>query len=159
MARSPLTERADPPAETPRTSLDELSPRRLESARGMRKTYALTVMLSFPMVATRHPIPLQAQLLHGLSDSSRLRILDVLREGERRVSDLVGATGLSQPNVSRHLACLWGCGLVAREKRGREVHYWLIEGVSELLGAVETVLDEAGETVGACSLNEKGECC
>jgi len=44
------------------------------------------------------------------------------------------------------------CGLVAREKRGREVHYWLVDGVDELLGAVETVLDVAGETVGACQL-------
>ncbi len=111
------------------------------------------------VLATRHPIPLQAQLLHGLSDPSRLRILEELREREKRVSDLVEATGLSQPNVSRHLACLWGCGLVAREKRGREVHYWLIDGVSGLLSAVETVLDQAGETVGACSLNERGECC
>ncbi len=111
------------------------------------------------MLATRHPIALQAQLLHGLSDPSRLRILEELREDERRVSDLVDATGLSQPNVSRHLACLWGCGLVAREKRGREVHYRSIEGVSELLGAVEAVLDQAGETVGACQLNVKGACC
>ena len=99
-----------------------------------------------------HPIELQAQLLHGLSDPSRLRILGELRDDEKRVSDLVGATGLSQPNVSKHLSCLWGCGLVAREKRGREVHYWLIDGVDELLGAVETVLDQAGETVGSCRL-------
>ncbi len=111
------------------------------------------------MLAARHPTPLQAQLLHGLSDSSRLRILEELREDERRVSDLVEASGLSQPNVSKHLSCLWGCGLVAREKRGREVHYRLIEGVSELLGAVETVLDQAGETVGACPLNADAECC
>lgn len=102
--------------------------------------------------ASTHPIQLQAQLLHGLSDQSRLRILEELSEDEKRVSDLVEATGLSQPNVSKHLTCLWGCGLVAREKRGREVHYWLIDGVDELLGAVQTVLDQAGETVGSCRL-------
>ena len=112
------------------------------------------------MLATQHPVRLQAQLLHGLSDPSRLRILEVLRGDEKRVSDLVEATELSQPNVSRHLACLWGCGLVAREKRGREVYYWLIDGVDDLLGAVDVVLDQAGETVGACSLNgTRDECC
>lgn len=111
------------------------------------------------MLTTRHPTQLQAQLLHGLSDPSRLRILEVLRGDEERVSDLVAATGLSQPNVSRHLACLWGCGLVAREKRGREVYYWLIEGVADLLGAVDAVLDQAGETVGACSMNEPQDGC
>ncbi len=108
---------------------------------------------AFRVLATQnHSAELQAQLLHGLSDQSRLRILGQLRGAEKRVSDLVEATGLSQPNVSKHLNCLWGCGLVAREKRGREVFYWAIDGVDELFGAVEAVLDQAGETVGSCRL-------
>ncbi len=48
-----------------------------------------------------------------------------------------------------HLTCLWNCGLVAREKRGRE-SYRLIEGVPELLAAAGLILAVAGETVGAC---------
>ena len=92
----------------------------------------------------------RAQLFHGFSDRSRLSIVEALREGERRVSDVVAVTGLTQPNVSMHLACLWDCGLVAREKRGREVYYQLIEGVPELLSAAEVILAVAGETVGAC---------
>ncbi len=72
-----------------------------------------------------------ADLFHGFSDRSRLAIVAALRDGEQRVSDLVAATGLSQPNASMHLACLWECGLVAREKRGREVYYRLIDGVAE----------------------------
>jgi ArsR family transcriptional regulator, cadmium/lead-responsive transcriptional repressor len=82
----------------------------------------------------------QARLLRGLSDESRLGILVELRGGERRVSELVERTGLSQPNVSKHLACLWGCGLVARERRGREVFYRSIEGLDELLAAADAVL-------------------
>jgi hypothetical protein len=39
---------------------------------------------------------------------------------------------------------------VAREKRGREVHYRLVDGVAELLEAADRVLEQAGETVGAC---------
>lgn len=92
----------------------------------------------------------RAQLFHGFSDRSRLSIVDALRNGERRVSDLVVATALTQPNVSMHLACLWECGLVAREKRGREVYYRLIQGVPELLAAADLILAVAGETVGAC---------
>jgi ArsR family transcriptional regulator len=95
-------------------------------------------------------IEARAQLFHGFSDRSRLSIAEALRDGERRVSDVVAATGLSQPNVSMHLGCLWDCGLVAREKRGREVYYRLIEGVSDLLAAAEVILAVAGETVGAC---------
>jgi DNA-binding transcriptional ArsR family regulator len=79
-----------------------------------------------------------------------LAILEALMEGERRVSDIVVATGLAQSNVSMHLACLWDCGLVARERRGREVRYRLVPGVRELLGAADGVLETAGETVGAC---------
>ena len=93
---------------------------------------------------------LHAQLFHGFSDRSRLSIVEALRDGERRVGEVVGATGLSQPNVSMHLGCLWDCGLVAREKRGREVYYRLIDGVAELLAAADTVLAEAGQTIGAC---------
>lgn len=93
---------------------------------------------------------LRAQLFHGFSDRSRLAIIEALRAGERRVSDVVSATGLTQPNVSMHLACLWECGLVARERRGREVHYRLIDGVAALLEAADALLAEAGDTVGAC---------
>lgn len=32
------------------------------------------------------------------------------------------ATGLTQANPSAHLCCLWDCGLVARERKGREAH-------------------------------------
>ena len=93
---------------------------------------------------------LRAVLLHGFADRSRLRLLEQLVGGPSRVSDLVEATGLGQPNVSSHLACLWECGLVARERRGREVHYSLIDGVAELFAAVDAILEQAGETVGAC---------
>ncbi len=95
-------------------------------------------------------LTVRAQLFHGFSDASRLSIVEALRDGERRVSDVVGATGLTQPNVSMHLACLWECGLVAREKRGREVFYRLLPGIADLLAAADGVLVEAGETVGAC---------
>jgi ArsR family transcriptional regulator, cadmium/lead-responsive transcriptional repressor len=93
---------------------------------------------------------LRLTFFRGLSDGSRLLILEQLAEGERRVSDLVEATGLSQPNVSAHLACLWDCGLVARERRGREMHYRLIPGMRQLFRATDAVLAKAGETVGAC---------
>ncbi len=120
-------------------------------AGGSFRTYAALVML-YAVLVTSHSLKLHTHLLHGLSDPSRLRILEALRREELRVSDVVERTGLSQPNASKHLSCLWGCGLVAREKRGREVFYRLIEGVQGLLASVEAVLEEAGETVGACPL-------
>ena len=98
---------------------------------------------------------LRRQLFHGLSDRSRLEILTALGDGERGVSEVVAETGLSQPNVSKHLACLWGCGLVAREKRGRQVTYRLVDGIEPLFSAADQVLERAGETIGACPLTEE----
>lgn len=45
-----------------------------------------------------------AKLFRGLADPTRLRILLALRDGERRVTDLVDTVGTSQSNVSTHLA-------------------------------------------------------
>jgi DNA-binding transcriptional ArsR family regulator len=47
-----------------------------------------------------------------LAEPNRRRILDVLRAGERPVGDLVAATTLSQPSVSKHLRALRAAGLV-----------------------------------------------
>jgi DNA-binding transcriptional ArsR family regulator len=99
---------------------------------------------------------LRAILFHGFSDRSRLRILQALVTGERRVGDIVALTGLTQSNASTHLACLWDCGLVARERRGREVYYRLTEGVADVFAAADRVLERAGETVGACPRYGRG---
>ena len=50
--------------------------------------------------------------LDVLADSSRRRILDLLREREHMVGELVGELGLSQPGVSKHLRVLRDAGLV-----------------------------------------------
>jgi DNA-binding transcriptional ArsR family regulator len=47
-----------------------------------------------------------------LSEATRREILDVLRDGERPVGDLVDRLGLSQPAVSKHLRVLREAGLV-----------------------------------------------
>jgi DNA-binding transcriptional ArsR family regulator len=51
--------------------------------------------------------------LDVLAEPHRRRILDVLRDGERPVGDLVEALALSQPAVSKHLRVLRDAGLVA----------------------------------------------
>lgn len=93
---------------------------------------------------------LRTILFHGLSDPNRQRIIGLLRRDSARVTDVVAATEMSQPNASTHLACLWECGLVERERRGREVHYWLADGVEELLAVADTLLDRAGERIESC---------
>lgn len=108
-----------------------------------------------PVATTPTPTAdLRAQLAHGLSDPSRQSILALLRGGERRVTDVVDSTGLSQPNVSKHLRCLRGCGLVVSEKRGREVFYALSDGLDEVLDALDALLERVAPQMAACELTQ-----
>lgn len=68
-----------------------------------------------------------AERLRVLADSTRLRILNALREGELSVVEIVRRVGASQPNVSRHLALMLRAGVVARRQQGREVHYRVVD--------------------------------
>jgi len=107
------------------------------------------------MATAAVPLPvLRAELAHGLSDVSRQSILQALRDGERRVVDLVEHTGLSQPNVSKHLRCLRGCGLVASDKRGREVFYALPGPVEDLLDVLDAVAGDLAPQMAACRLTD-----
>lgn len=97
-------------------------------------------------------LTLKAKLFRGLADPSRLAILEALRSGERTVSEVVAATGLSQPNASGHLACLRECGLVTSRQEGRFVYYALGDArVEDLLHGVEGILASVAERVYACT--------
>jgi DNA-binding transcriptional ArsR family regulator len=61
----------------------------------------------------------------ALAEPSRRRILDLLRDGERSVSDLVARLDLSQPGVSKHLRVLREAGLVEVRPDGRRRWYGL----------------------------------
>lgn len=98
-----------------------------------------------------HSLALKAKLFRGFADPSRLSILEGLRDDARSVGELVEMTGLSQSNVSNHLACLLDCGLVAREPRGRRVIYRLAdERVGTLLGLADDLLEEVAQGVYVC---------
>lgn len=61
----------------------------------------------------------------ALADPTRRRILDLLRAGERCVSDLVAALEITQPGVSKHLRALRAAGLVEVRPEGRRRWYRL----------------------------------
>ncbi|WP_370326115.1 ArsR/SmtB family transcription factor [Euzebya sp.] len=68
-----------------------------------------------------------------LADASRRRILDLLRDGERPVSDLVEDLGLTQPTVSKHLRVLREAGFVtARPDAQRRLYRLRLRPLREL---------------------------
>src|SRR3954471_4246778 len=59
----------------------------------------------------------------ALAEPSRRRILDLLRDDERSVGDLVKRLPLSQPGVSRHLRVLREAGLVSVRQQAQRRMY------------------------------------
>lgn len=95
---------------------------------------------------------LKAKLFRGFADASRLAILEAMLAGPLPVSEIVTATGLSQPNVSNHLACLRDCGLVASAQQGRQVYYRLSdERVVQLLALAGELLAGVARNVYQCT--------
>jgi DNA-binding transcriptional ArsR family regulator len=74
---------------------------------------------------TPEVLDLVAERFKALSEPTRIRILNALRDGERTVSELMEETGLGQANLSKHLQLLHSLGFVERRKEGLYVHYAL----------------------------------
>lgn len=70
----------------------------------------------------------------ALADPNRIRLLMVLREGERCVCQLIELLGLAGSTVSKHLSVLSQAGLVASRKDERWVHYRLADVPAESPG-------------------------
>ena len=59
----------------------------------------------------------------ALADDTRQRILTMLLDGERCVSDIVAEFDMSQPTISHHLGILKQFNLVTSRKEGKQVFY------------------------------------
>ena len=76
-------------------------------------------------VVTRKDLAQAQRWFHALSDDTRLRLLDLLRDGEQCVCDLTDALQAAQSRLSFHLKVLKEAGLVTDRKEGRWVYYAL----------------------------------
>lgn len=63
----------------------------------------------------------------ALSDPTRCQILLCLLEGPHYPTELADHLGLTKANVSNHLSCLRGCGLVVATQEGRRQRYELAD--------------------------------
>lgn len=64
-------------------------------------------------------------LFRTLADTTRLRLLNLMADGEICVAYFVEILGVSQPKISRHLAYLRKAGIVASRREGKWMHYRL----------------------------------
>jgi ArsR family transcriptional regulator, cadmium/lead-responsive transcriptional repressor len=85
-----------------------------------------------------------ARFGHALSDPTRARLLLALRDAPGYPADLADLLGVTRQNLSNHLACLRGCGLLVAVPEGRRSRYELADtrlrhALGDLLGLVLAV--------------------
>jgi ArsR family transcriptional regulator, cadmium/lead-responsive transcriptional repressor len=97
-------------------------------------------------------LELSAKFFRGLGDPTRLKILDILLEGEQSVSDLVRLLGIQQGRVSNHLACLKWCGYVTTTTKGRYTVYCIADKrVRQILQLSREMVAKNAEHLWACT--------
>jgi ArsR family transcriptional regulator len=80
---------------------------------------------------------LQAEICKVLANPKRIRIISVLKDTEKSVTEISKALGISQSNTSQHLMIMKAKGVVKSRREGREIFYSI--AVPELSLACEFV--------------------
>lgn len=103
--------------------------------------------------ATEQRLAITAKFFHGLSDLTRLRIVEVLLdEGEKNVSELVATLGQPQSRVSNHLACLRWCGYVDSRRDGKFVYYRVADPrIRDLVTLARAVIADNAAAILSCT--------
>ena len=86
-----------------------------------------------PTAAVREATQAQ-RCFQALSDETRLRLLELLRDGEQCVCDLTDSLETAQSRLSFHLKVLKDAGLITDRRHGRWVYYTLDAAALDALG-------------------------
>lgn len=92
---------------------------------------------------------LVAQIFKALCDENRVRILKLLRTGEKCACVLLDDLHITQPTLSHHMKILCESGLVVGRKEGKWTHYTLSSqgarvAVEQLRELTTAITDPAG---------------
>ena len=108
-------------------------------------------------IQTSRNLDVLNRLGRALADPTRSRILLSLLEKPGYPVRLSEELGLTRTNVSNHLSCLRGCGIVVAAPEGRKTRYELADphigqAITSLIGVVLAVGDGAPCQDGACRI-------
>ena len=83
-----------------------------------------------------------ADIFAALADVTRVAIVNLLANNREEVCvcDITASFKVGQPTISHHLRILKEAGLVVGVKRGKWVHYSLVAGIAEKIGAQLEIL-------------------
>jgi DNA-binding transcriptional ArsR family regulator len=109
-----------------------------------RNTKRPTSHQTDPLGPDGQPLPIyaaKAGLFRVLGHPARVRIIELLRDGERSVGSLQEALGLDSSGTSQHLALLRTHDLVVGRRDGTTIYYRITENaVFDLLDAARVLL-------------------
>ena len=79
------------------------------------------------------------------------KYLNVLKNKEKTVSQIVEEIKGNQSNISQHLACLKGCGIIVGRNEGKYCYYSLRnQHIRDLLTMFDVVLEDVQNDVACC---------
>lgn len=67
----------------------------------------------------------KAEILKAIAQPTRLKILELLKEGERCVCEIYPALEQEQSNISKHLNFMKRAGILDSRKDGLRIIYWI----------------------------------
>ncbi len=122
-------------------------------------TPSLTADAPFQLPEQPVATDIMAKYFRGFGEPTRLRILELLADGERSVGELVELTGEPQPKVSNHLACLRWCGFVESRREHRTIFYRVADPrVLKMVELARSLLEDNAEHVAACHTIDGKSC-
>lgn len=103
-------------------------------------------------------LDLKVKFFRGFGEKTRLAILDALKNGEKTVSEIVESTAGecgNQSNISQHLSCLRGCGVVKSRQEGKYTFYSIRnKEIEQFLLQADKILRDIAEEMDMCSQNK-----
>jgi ArsR family transcriptional regulator len=102
-------------------------------------------------------VAFSAEILKAMAQPTRLKIIELLRDGEHCVCEIFPAIGHEQSNTSRHLQTMLKSGILKQRKDGLKIYYSLrhpeVLEIVQLAGLIAA--HEATERAAIFSKKEK----
>lgn len=89
-------------------------------------------------------------ILKALADENRIRILNLLRNGELCVCDIEAVLGIKQSNTSRHLNRLKVAEIIVSEKKSQWVYYRLKDETFAKFPFLSIIIDDEVNKIDVC---------
>ena len=86
---------------------------------------------------------IHAEMCKVFSNPTRLEILNLLRDKEMSVTELIEKTKLSQANISQHLSIMKSKGIVISNRKGKNIYYKLTN--PKIIKAFDIIRDVLAE--------------